>query len=61
MTTAIYVLAAFAIGYLLGDRRGVKEANAILDENQRVLFAAMAEPPPLAADILEVQPRPTVH
>ncbi len=61
MTTAIFVLGAFAIGFLLGDRRGVREANAILDENQRVLFAAMAEPPSLAADVPEDQPQRTVH
>ncbi|HEV2898826.1 MAG TPA: hypothetical protein VGX71_13520 [Pseudaminobacter sp.] len=36
--------AAFVIGFLLGDRRGVKQCNAILDENMRVVMKAIQEP-----------------
>ncbi|RWC90051.1 MAG: hypothetical protein EOS32_28800 [Mesorhizobium sp.] len=35
--------AIFIIGFLLGDRRGVKQANAILDHNNRALLDAMRE------------------
>ncbi|MFD1987971.1 hypothetical protein ACFSOZ_36745 [Mesorhizobium newzealandense] len=31
------------MGFLIGDRRGVKQANAILDHNNRALLDAMRE------------------
>lgn len=47
MTTVLVAIAAFAavfvIGFLLGDRRGVKQCNAILDENWRELLEAIRE------------------
>ncbi|WP_442578208.1 hypothetical protein ACSBOB_22020 [Mesorhizobium sp. ASY16-5R] len=38
---AACIALAFCFGFLLGDRRGVKQANVILDENNRLLLAAM--------------------
>lgn len=60
MTTAIYIACAFAIGFLLGDRRGVKQANEILDENMKVLLNAITDERTIPVDELEGD-RPTVH
>jgi hypothetical protein len=40
---AITAAVAFVIGFLAGDRRGVREANAILDANMRELFKAIGD------------------
>lgn len=65
MTTCAFIGAAFIIGYLLGDRRGVKQANEILDHNNGLLLKAMGD---AAADTApNVEPddgdeaRPTLH
>lgn len=64
MTISICILAAFVIGFLLGDRRGVKQCNAILDSNMKVLLKAIGDEPPEAGDIASDDhdgARPTVH
>lgn len=69
MTTVFIALAGFAvifvIGFLLGDRRGVKQCNAILDENWRELLEAIREDRsgfPSDADGEErVSESPTMH
>ncbi|TPL01369.1 hypothetical protein FJ938_20840 [Mesorhizobium sp. B2-4-14] len=43
MTAAVALIGAFALGFVIGDRRGVKQANAILDANNRALLEAMRE------------------
>lgn len=65
MTTLTFIGTAFIIGYLLGDRRGVKQANEILDHNNGLLLKAMGD---AAADIApNIEPdesdeiRPTLH
>lgn len=47
MTTAGLIAAVFVIGFLLGDRRGVKQCNAILDENWRELLLSIREEEPI--------------
>jgi hypothetical protein len=42
-TLALVGVAAFAFGFLLGDRRGVKQANEVLDHNNRVLLDAIGD------------------
>lgn len=49
MTAALLILAAFIIGFLLGDRRAVKQFNKLVTEhNDRlesiILEQAMSEP-----------------
>lgn len=48
--TAIFILCAFIIGFLLGENRAVKQANAILDHNQRVLLDAFKDVPVVTDD-----------
>jgi hypothetical protein len=43
VSIALGIVASFVIGFLLGDRRGVKQANAILDENMKILLEAMRD------------------
>ncbi|MGB3831206.1 MAG: hypothetical protein WA975_05000 [Mesorhizobium sp.] len=62
MTTTIFIFGAFVIGFLLGDRRGVKQANAILDANMRELFKAINDERTIPVDAEEATPsRPSVH
>lgn len=62
MTTAIFILGAFTIGFLLGDRRGVKQANAMLDENMKVLLNAITDERTIPVEVDEAGGRrPTVH
>ncbi|MFI0849251.1 hypothetical protein [Mesorhizobium sp. IMUNJ 23232] len=35
------IVIAFAFGFVLGDRRGVRQANEVLDHNNRVLLQAI--------------------
>jgi hypothetical protein len=60
MTTALLSAAAFVIGFLLGDRRGVRECNAILDEHWRDMMQAIREDRHLDCEEGETD-RPTVH
>ena len=65
MTTLILVaLAAFLVGFLLGDRRGVRQCNSILDENWRDLMKAIREEPLPSPNLDSEEARPaapTVH
>jgi hypothetical protein len=61
MTVAVFILGAFAIGFLLGDRRGVKQANTILDENMRVVMSAISEAAPIPDAVDDDPAHPTVH
>ena len=63
--TWVYVgastLIAFGFGYLLGERRAVKEANAILDSNMKELFRSIGDSPEKPPDCDESQARPSLH
>ena len=63
MTAAVFILTAFVIGYLLGDRRGVRECNAILDHNTKALLQVIGEPitKSTTVDPDDEPKRPTVH
>ena len=63
MTALAFILAAFIIGYLLGDRRGVRECNAILDHNTKALLKVIGEPVtmPTSVDTDDEPKRPTIH
>ncbi|MEQ1956704.1 hypothetical protein [Mesorhizobium sp. CN2-181] len=37
------LVLAFAFGFLLGDRRGVKQANEVLDHNNRLLLRVIGD------------------
>lgn len=43
LVIAAAIVTAFAFGFLLGDRRGVKQANEVLDANNRVLLQAIGD------------------
>ncbi|RWB77478.1 MAG: hypothetical protein EOQ50_05320 [Mesorhizobium sp.] len=65
MTTLILTgsAATFMIGFLLGDRRGVKQANAMLDANWRELMKSIRDDKtgfPSDADEDDTAPR-TLH
>ncbi|MEQ1954439.1 hypothetical protein [Mesorhizobium sp. CN2-181] len=53
------IVLAFAFGFLLGDRRGVKQANVILDENNRLLLKAMSDS--VRAPVEGEDERPVLH
>ncbi|UVC12888.1 hypothetical protein [Mesorhizobium onobrychidis] len=54
--------ATFVIGFLLGDRRGVKQCNAILDENWRELMKSIREDGlPQPAEREETVTQATIH
>lgn len=61
MTTTIYIIGALMIGFLLGDRRGVKQANAMLDGNMRELFKAIGDERTMPAEDEPEDRRPTLH
>lgn len=62
MTSLLVIGMAFAVGFVLGDRRGVKQANEILDANMRELFKAIGDEKPGPVEGEEVEPhRPTIH
>ncbi|MBN9250161.1 MAG: hypothetical protein J0I86_06190 [Mesorhizobium sp.] len=62
LSIAAGTLAAFVIGFLLGDRRGVRQANAILDENMKILLEAMRDDKVgFPSDSEGGDDRPTVH
>lgn len=63
MTTIAFIFVAFVIGFLLGDRRGVRQANEILDHNNRVLIEAIAGEQTLRTEIDDSSGivHPTVH
>lgn len=61
MTTVALILAAFVIGFLLGDRRGVKQANEILDHNMRVILSTMQGEPAVPVEDEEGERRSTLH
>ncbi|MEQ1955216.1 hypothetical protein [Mesorhizobium sp. CN2-181] len=43
LAIAAGIVLAFAFGFLLGDRRGVQQANEGLDHNNRVLLQAISD------------------
>ena len=63
MTAAFLIITAFVVGFLLGDRRGVRQANEILDHNNRVLIEAIAGEHTLRTEIDDSSGivHPTVH
>ncbi|WP_353646536.1 hypothetical protein [Mesorhizobium sp. WSM2239] len=67
MTTALILTAiatTFTTGFLLGDRRGVRQCNAILDENWRELMKAIRDEPLPSPNLDGEEARPaapTVH
>lgn len=62
LTCLLFIGMAFAFGFVLGDRRGVKQANEILDANMRELFKAIGVEKPESVEGEEVEPhRPTMH
>ena len=61
MTTVALIFAAFVIGFLLGDRRGVKQANEILDHNMQVLLTAIHGEPAVPVEDEEGERRSTLH
>lgn len=62
MICLLFIGIAFAFGFVLGDRRGVKQANEILDANMRELFKAIGDDKPGLVEGEEVEPhRPTIH
>lgn len=62
ITLALTAALAFAFGFILGDRRGVKQANQILDANMRDLFKAIGDEKPMPVESEDAEPhRPTLH
>ncbi len=62
MTSLLFIGIAFAFGFVLGDRRGVKLANQILDANMRELFKAIGDERPMPVESEDAEPpRPTLH
>jgi hypothetical protein len=62
LLAALAIGAAFVMGFLLGDRRGVKQANAILADCQTELFKAIHEDKTgFPSDAAKEDARPTVH
>ncbi len=62
MGTALgFIAAAFVIGFLLGDRRGTRQANEVLAANNQVLLEAMQEASKDTPAVEEKEERPTVH
>jgi hypothetical protein len=62
VSIALGIVASFVIGFLLGYRRGVKQANAILDENMKILLEAMRDDKTgFSSDSEGEDDRPTVH
>lgn len=53
------IVLAFAFGFLLGDRRGVKQANEVLDHNNRVLLQAIGDS--VKAPVDGEEDRPVLH
>jgi len=54
-------LVCLVVGFLIGDARGVREANRILDANQRELLRAISDDRPVPVDDDAEPQRPTVH
>jgi hypothetical protein len=67
MTTAPILAAiatTFTTGFLLGDRRGARQCNAVLEENWRELMNVIKEEPQPSPNLdgEEDRPaRPTLH
>jgi hypothetical protein len=49
---------AALIGFFFGDRRGVKQWNAILDDNLKTLLKGMLESGPIPAESLPGEEQP---
>lgn len=63
-SAALFIATAvvcFVVGFLIGDARGVREANRILDANQRELFKAIADDRPVQVDDDAEPLRPVLH
>lgn len=61
MTCFLFIGMIFAFGFVLGDRRGAKQANEILDANMRELFKAIGDDRPVPEDDDAGPQRPTMH
>ncbi len=59
MTPVLFSAAVLTTCYLLGDRRGVKQCNAILNENWHDLMQAIKEEPLPHTE--REQASPTLH
>ena len=60
LANAAGIVLAFAFGFVLGDRRGVRQANEVLDHNNRVLLQAIGDSVRAPADG-EDEHRPVMH
>lgn len=60
LTIAAGIVLAFCFGFLLGDRRGVRQANEVLDHNNRVLLQAIGDSVRAPVDGEDEQ-RPVLH
>lgn len=61
---ALFIATAFVclvVGFLLGDARGVRQTNAILDGNMKELFKAIGEERPVQVDDDTEPQRPVLH
>ena len=56
---ALTAAVAFGFGYLLGERRAVKEANTILDANNRLLLQTIGDS--VRAPVEDEGQRPVMH
>lgn len=61
LAIAAAIVTAFAFGFLLGDRRGVKQANEVLDHNNRVLLEAIGDSVREPVDREDEGQRPVLH
>ena len=63
--TVLYLVitagVAFGFGFLLAERRAVKECNAMLAENQRELFKAISDERPARVVDDDEAPRVALH
>ena len=63
--TTLALIAAFAatfvIGFLVGDRRGVRQCNGILDDHWRELMLSIREERGLPAEPENEEERATIH
>jgi len=58
---AIAAVVAFGFGFLIGERRAVKEANAILDANMKELFKSIGDAGAVPVDAEDGATRPSLH
>lgn len=62
MIVTISIICAFVIGFLIGENRAVRQANAILDANTKVLLEAIGDERPQFEEAGETgETRSTIH